>query len=76
MATVAACMVFVCLPSKNADAGYAKSSDKPGKDEKKMICAYKSGNCNGMPYASMTNQRGYLVVYDNGNCNGMPSREK
>ena len=37
-----------------------------------MICAYKSGNCNGMPYASMTSQRGYLVVYDNGNCNGMP----
>ena len=34
--------------------------------------AYQNGNCNGMPYASMTTQRGYHVIYDNGNCNGMP----
>ena len=72
MAAVAACTVFVCVPSRTADARSAKSADKPGKDRNIMICAYKSGNCNGMPYASMTSMRGYLAVYDNGNCNGMP----
>jgi hypothetical protein len=68
---IAACAAFAGIPVKAADAASARSADKPRK-EGTMICAYHSGNCNGFPFASMRERRGYLELYDNGNCNGIP----
>ena len=64
-AAVAACAVFAGFPAKTAAAEAVKTSVKSGKESGTMICAYHSGNCNGFPFASMRERRGYLEPFEN-----------